>query len=304
MSNEQNIQDISNQKSGKGAYITIIVILFISVMVLGWLYYQETQKAKNVVIKLNKTTNEKEEVNNQLNELLTQYDDLKTNNVELNAKLDSQKVKIQQMIEDLKKVKATNRWKINEYKKELKTLREIMKSYIVQIDSLNTRNKILTTENIKVKQQFNNQKKKNIELSKNNEELTNVVSVAKKITLRGLTATPINKRSKPVKKLKKLKKIKVCFTLMENKVAEAGKRYVYIRIARPDEIVFSHGENQLFDYKGNKIVYTEKREIDYQNKDLSTCVYWKKDQDLIPGKYFVDVFIDGENIGTTYFSLK
>ncbi len=304
MSNEQNIQDISNQKSGKGAYITIIVILFISVMVLGWLYYQETQKAKNVVIKLNKTTNEKEEVNNQLNELLTQYDDLKTNNVELNAKLDSQKVKIQQMIEDLKKVKATNRWKINEYKKELKTLREIMKSYIVQIDSLNTRNKILTTENIKVKQQFNNQKKKNIELSKNNEELTNVVSVAKKITLRGLTATPINKRSKPVKKLKKLKKIKVCFTLMENKVAEAGKRYVYIRIARPDEIVFSHGENQLFDYKGNKIVYTEKREIDYQNKDLSTCVYWKKDQDLIPGKYFVDVFIDDENIGTTYFSLK
>jgi len=304
MSDENNIKDISNTKSGKGGYITIIIILFISVIILGWLYYQETQKAKQIVVKLNKTSNEKEEINNELNDLLTQYDDLKTNNSELNTKLDTQKARIQKMIEELKKVKADNRWKINQYKKELKTMREIMRSYIVQIDSLNTRNKALTTENIKVKQQFNTQKQKNQELSKNNEELTNVVTTAKKITARGLTATPINKKSKPVTKIKKLRKIKVCFTLMENKVAEAGKRYVYIRIARPDEIVLAHGENQLFNYKENKIVYTEKREIDYQNQDLSTCVYWKKDQDLIPGKYYVDIFIDGENIGTTTFTLK
>jgi len=304
MSDEKNIQDISNVKSGKGVYITIIVILLISVSVLGWLYYQETQKAKEIVVKLNKTTNEKQEVNNQLNDLLTQYDELKTDNSELNAKLDTQKAKIQQMIEELKKVKSTNRWKINQYKKELKTLREIMKSYIVQIDSLNTRNKILTTENIKVKKQYNDQKQKNIELSQNNEQLANVVTKAKKIIIKNLTATPINKRSKPITKIKKLRKIKVCFTLLENKVAEPGKRYVYIRIARPDEIVLSHGENQLFEYSGNKIVYTEKREIDYENKDISTCVYWKKDQELIPGKYFVDIFIDGENIGTTTFSLK
>lgn len=304
MSEENNIKDITNPKSFKGGYLSIIIILFISLVILGWLYYQETQKSKQIIVKLNKTTDEKEEVNNQLTEMLNQYEEIKTDNKELSLKLDSQKVKIKEMIKNLKKVKSSNRWQIAQYKKELTTMREIMRSYIVQIDSLNTKNKELITENIKVKKQFNNQKQQNIELSKNNQKLSTVVSTAKVITSRNLTATPINRKSKPTKKIRKLDKIKVCFSLMENKVAEPGKRNVFIRIARPDETILANSEGQLFDYNGNKIVYTEKREIDYQNQDITTCVYWKKDQQLIPGTYYVDIFIDGKDVGNTTFTLK
>ena len=47
-------------------------------------------------------------------------------------------------------INASNVQLIKKYKSEITTMREIMKSYIVQIDSLNTRNKILVAENTEI----------------------------------------------------------------------------------------------------------------------------------------------------------
>ena len=64
--------------------------------------------------------------------------------------LQKQKNKIVQLLS----VNASNVQLIKKYKSEITTMREIMKSYIVQIDSLNTRNKMLVSENTEIKQQI------------------------------------------------------------------------------------------------------------------------------------------------------
>ncbi len=305
MTDTNNTKDISPaQKSGKSAYLTIIAILLISSVVFGYLYYKETKKIKEVIVELNSSNTEKAEINNQLNEMLAQYDALETNNEELNGKLLEERAKIEEMIAELKKTKSNNAWRINEYKKELKTLREIMKSYIVQIDSLNTQNQVLTAENIKVKTEYNNQVVENQNLSSENSNLSEIVGVAKILKAKNILAEPINKKSKLTKKIKKVEKVRVCFTIIENDVAPLGSRNVYLRIARPDKLIISASENQLFTFEGSNIVYTSARAVDYQRKDLNVCVYWKKDQELIPGIYYVDLFIDGKNIGTSTFELK
>jgi len=68
--------------------------------------------------------------------------------------------------------------------------------------------------------------------------------------------------------------------------------------------VLATSENNLFSYQGNTIVYSAKREVDYQNQDASMCIYWKNKDELITGQYMVDIFADGNMIGSTTFILK
>ncbi|MCD6366632.1 MAG: hypothetical protein J7L46_03730, partial [Bacteroidales bacterium] len=294
------------KSDGKRLLIALIILLFLGNLVLGWLYYQENQESHTVYVKLKDTSAEKEYIQKQLDDMSEGYDALKTKNDTLNQKIEDQKARIQQIKEDLKHNKNVSYYQINQYKKELETMRRIMKSYIVQIDSLNTLNQNLITENTQVKSSYNNEKNKNQELSQQNEDLSEKVDVAKEIRVFNLKVLGLNKKGKVNTKAKKIKKIQVCFVLGENKVVSSGTKVVYLRIARPDGSIISSSEYDLFDYQGNKIVYTDRREVEYNNEDTDVCVYWvnKSGEELISGTYYADIFVGGKNIGTTTLQLK
>jgi len=146
--------DNITRKKSTSVYWIFIVLFFSSTCVMAWLYYTELQKSKTLIVQVTDTTNEKEQITEDLNNLIGEYDQLKTNNDTLNAKLEKEKARIQELVEKIQNIKQANSYQIAQYKKELTTLREIMKSYIVQIDSLNTMNKTLTAENIMVKTEY------------------------------------------------------------------------------------------------------------------------------------------------------
>jgi ribosomal protein L24 len=180
-----------------------------------------------------------------------------------------------------------------------------MKSYIVQIDELNTKNQELTAENIKVRTEYYKEQTNNKELSQKNEELTTKVTKAAAIKTKNLRYRLLNKKGKETTKLSKIDKVEICFTLTENEITPSGTKDVYLRIARPDELVLASSAEDFFMFQGAKIAYTAKRQVDYQNKDVDMCVYWaNKAEDLIPGKYIVDIFADGNLIGSINFELK
>jgi len=68
--------------------------------------------------------------------------------------------------------------------------------------------------------------------------------------------------------------------------------------------VLAKSETDLFDFQGEKVVFSAKREIDYQNKDIDLCIFYDNKGDLVSGSYDVNVFMDGMLIGTTQFSIK
>ncbi|MFH2096847.1 MAG: hypothetical protein ABIJ16_14150 [Bacteroidota bacterium] len=299
-----NLKDIHPGNKSNAIFIVVIVILVLMLGVVGYLYINQLNKTDVVIAELNDTSSEKEKINNDLNALYMQYETLKTDNEELNEKLQEEQDKIIQLLDELKQVKSSNSYQIAQYKKELSTLREIMKSYIVQIDSLNTKNELLKDENTKVKEAYNQVVTHSEKLTQKNEELSEKVDIASVIKAINIVATPINKKSKPVSKTNKVEKVKVCFTLSENEIVSAGNRTVYIRIARPDELVIASSESNIFSFEGNNIIFTERRDVDYQNKPVDLCIYWKKDQELIEGTYYVDIFTDGKLIGETTFILN
>jgi hypothetical protein len=284
----------------KGAPIVMIVstiVLTLGLIALIVLYYNQ----KNKMVEMEQVlTEEKDSLANELRLIMYGYDTLKTSNDSLNADLIKERTRIQKLLE----VSASNAQLIRKYKAEISTMREIMKSYIVQIDSLNTRNQVLVAENTEIKQQITEVKQTNEELEKVKENLTSKVTLASVIQAKDVTAVALNKKRKETDQLSRLDKARVCFTLRENPIASAGNKVVYLRVVRPDQLVITTSPDNLFEVKGEQLIYSANRAVDYSNQDVEMCIFIDNTGDFIAGTYAVELYLDGEKIGSGSFMLE
>ncbi|MCX6258257.1 MAG: hypothetical protein NTW49_10250 [Bacteroidia bacterium] len=301
MENSDNMQDkLKKQKNTIVVLVILLILLLIAVGVLSKLYFSEkkTTEVKTEIIKTDVA--QKDSLKVELNNLLVQYDNMKTNNDSMNKQLQVQKTRIRKLISDINNNKA----EIKAYKKELGTLRDIMKSYVVQIDSLNTRNKILHEENVKVKGDFEKSVNENKQLAEKNTDLNSKVEMASVLEAKNIVSQAYKSRGRTTSRSGSVEKIGVCFTLEKNVIAKAGKRNLFLRIARPDELVLANSSNDLFSFEGKDIAYSAMREVDYDGKSQQVCIYYDNKQELVKGTYYVDIFTDGVKIGTSTFVLK
>ena len=288
---------INQPQKRRPVFLIILVVLMAGALV--YLYYMYADLKKVSAEKEAVLVMERENLEDELMEIYDQYDSLKSENDTMNLKL----VAEQERIEKLLKINANNVYKIRMYEKELGTIRKVLRSYIVQIDSLNQANIALRTENIEVKKQLRQSERDREELSEEKEELTEQVEKASILNAKNIVISPLNKRSREKFKTDKVAKLRVCFTLRENAIVHPGKKTVYIRITRPDDVILTSGVN-LFEFQGEQIVYSEKRDVEYENVDVDMCIYWDNDGQLIPGSYSVVLYAEGNEIGSSTFALK
>jgi FtsZ-binding cell division protein ZapB len=277
--------------------IAVVITLAIIAILLGIKLYTDTVKHNE---NLQYVEGERAKLERELNDLIVVYDTLKTQNDSLAQQLEAE----QERIRTLLKRQASSTTKIKMYQRELETLRKVMKSYIVQIDSLNTRNRELTEENVQVRQELQKKSTEYEELSIKTHELSETVRFAQKLIATNIVAEGLNRNSKPKDRISKIEKIRVCFTIRENAVAEAGNKTIYLRISRPDEVVLSSPEGGIVDFDDQSIAYSAKRDLDYANEDIDLCVFWDATEELIPGTYFISLYAEGYEIGSTSMALK
>lgn len=282
-------------------YVAVLSGLGLILIVLAWMYFSEHRENKKYIAEI---TQEKVSLESELKQLSQDYDSLKTNNDTLNVQLHNEQEKIASLLERMRVFRNNSYAEINRYKKELGTLKQVLRSYIVQIDSLNTRNKVLTAENQKVKKQITWVKERNKKLEESTESMKEIISKAAALEALNLGCYPINKKGKVVRKIHKTVKLKAVFTLSKNVTTDTGTKMVYMRITRPDEAVLSNPDNLLFKFENTNIAYTARREIDYEGEKLDVAIFWDNDGSLIAGEYTVDVFADGYHIGNSKFVLK
>ena len=301
---EENNASAPVKKKGRALTIILAIVIVLLAVLSVFLYNQLTQKEKqNVQYQEVQQVleEEKNSLQGELKDLMEEYESMKSTNDSMNQKLEAQQAKIKKLLT----LNASNLDKIKLYKKELVTLREIMKSYIVQIDSLNQKNQTLQAENNEVKGKLEQSKVATKELTQQREELSKKVQQASVLSAKNITVTALNKRSRENIKADRIAKFKVCFTVRENSIVQAGPRMVYLRIARPDELVLTSSPDNLMKFQGEQVVYSDKREIEYENADIDLCIFYDaKAGELIPGAYKVDLFADGSLIGSSNITLK
>ncbi|MFP4447790.1 MAG: coiled-coil domain-containing protein [Bacteroidales bacterium] len=296
-------QNPEKQKRKVSPALTVVLIFLFGLLIfISWLYIDQKKTTTQITDALSR---EKDSLENEFVDLRNEYDSLKTTNDSMNLELEQEQSRIDNLISELKTVKATNYTKIKKLQDELKTVRSVAKSYVRQIDSLNQLNQELLAENKIVRENLEETEKSKKQLEEDKETLTEQVTRAKVLRTEDLNAIPINKKGKEKNRVDKIEKIKVCFKVEENDLVEPGERYFYIRIASPeDDAILTNSEDNLFEYEDEKIVYSARRQIEYTGEEQDVCIYFDTEGELDPGEYTVFVFADGNQIGDTTFQLE
>lgn len=300
---DNNVNTANSAPKGKAVMLltAFIVILTVVLAVVGWMYFAEQKEAQEIQLQLNA---EKDSLTLNLQEIMYEYQELETDNDAVKAKLQEEQERAAKLYDELRQVKQVSYAKIKEYQRELGTLRAIMRDMVKEIDSLNTLNQQLIAENIKVRQEFTISQQTVESLEQRTEELSTAVEKGSIIRARDIYPKTINSRNREVTRARNVDKIQTCFILSENSIAKAGPRYVYLRILGPDGFILAKSNTDLFDFEGEKIVFSAHREVDYQNRDVEMCIFYDNNGELIAGKYEVSLFMDGYLIGQGEFLLK
>jgi len=286
---------------------TLIVVVIIETLLVGWLLFDKFQQKKvnkEISHELVQVKSDKAVIKEELTSMSKQYDNLKTNNKVLNEKLEVQKEKIAETLQKLKYVKSADRTKIKQLQDETETLKTIMKDFVKQIDALNTENKKLHKENTQITENYNHVISQTETLTYLKDSLSAQVMIAKELKAENISILSLNERDNTTSRARKFKKVKICFTIDDNVLAQKGSRFAYIRVAAPDGIILMNSESGMFNFHGREIAYSAKREVTYNGKKTDACTFYITDTELVPGKYDVDIFMDGSQIGESNFSLK
>ena len=292
-----------NLDKQKIVFISLSAVLLIVAIIMGVLL-MDSRKQNEEMQEL--FAIEKEELENEYSSFATQYDELqiRITNDSLQDKLEQEKLKTQQLLEELRQTKATDAAEITRLKKELKTVRAVLKSYVVQIDSLNRLNEELQKENKRVKARYSEASRKIDKIEEEKENLTKKVSLASQLDAIGISFTPLKKNGKEAKKIKDAKKIAIGFTIAKNITTETGEKTIYVRILKPDEDVLAKNAGDLFTYENKELKYSIKKYIEYNGEEQQVNVYWDIEEFLQAGTYKVQIFADGNMIGSGSFNIK
>ena len=288
----------------KKILIPLIVIILALVGTAVWLF-TSLQEQKQVVQDMEELAElDKQEMENEYERFTLQYSEMKTqiNNDSIIAQLTQEQMKTQKLLEELKQVKASDASEIARLKKELATVREVLRDYVMQIDSLNRLNENLRAENTRVSAELSERNAQVAGLSSEKASLSEKVAIAAQLDATGIQMQMIDKRGKTAKKLKDCKQLCVNFRITKNVTAANGNRTVYVRIQNPGGNTLSGGGT--FAYENRQLECSAKKVIEYTGEETPVTVYWNMTQMLEAGDYRVSIFVDGNMIGSKTFAFN
>jgi len=302
---ENQISNNSGKKSNKALYISIIIFLLLVIIVLVWQLMVTRSKVDYIFIEKTEVEKKNFDMKLELDSIVKGYTQVKNQYdsviVEKDSIIQADAKEIQKLIDsqaDYRKIR-----------KQLDHLRNITQSYVLQIDSLYKANVVLKDENVRIQGNYEKAKEETKVLTKDKEELKTKVDIASTLKAYQAFAQAIRlkgEKEELTDKARRAQKIKICFTISENLIVTAGPKFVYARIAGPDNaiLVQGKGDEYSFDNKGATLQYSIKKQINYRNKAETVCLYWDKSADFVPGTYNISLFIDNYEIGQTALELK
>lgn len=308
MENVSSYPNNGEKQRRNGFLIIVIAVLIAALALLAWLYLSTRSRLGNM---LEEKELQRVELQHELDSLISEHNNIKLEYGSLSDSLAGKDSIIQANAVEIRKLLDTQ-YEFYKVKKKLDKLRSISQGYLKQMDSLYTVNRELREENEQIRSSYQKEQQRSTSLQKDKEALTEKVSsaaVLKAYKITGLGVRGSGDKERSTDKAKRVEKVKVCFTLSENPLLSAGRKDVYVRIARPDKTILARGkgDDYSFSYKGEILQYSVKETVNYQNASIDLCLYWinrSTKEDLPAGIYVVSVYSDDYEIGQSTFELK
>ena len=285
----------------KKVLVGIILLLLAG---MGWLGYDLMQQRQANKDMEELAALDKQEMEKEYQNFAAQYSEMKTfiKNDSIIAELTAEQARTQQLLEELKRTKANDAAEITRLKKELATVRAVLRSYVIQIDSLNRLNQNLMDENDRVRSELAQSNQQNQALTSEKASLSQKVAIAAQLDATNIQLTPLKKNGKAAKKMKDAKNLSVSFIVTKNVTASNGVRTFYVRVMTPEGDVLNGGGT--FEYSGKQLAWSMKKDVEYTGEETTLNLYWTVNEYLGGGQYNVSIFCDGQAIGSRNFTYE
>lgn len=289
-----------------GALILLVIVLGVSIWQVGSLKHEVAQaRLDNEQLQL---TNDQLSLANEfaaINSQFAQYEDqaqMMANDTIL-AKYTAARNKVEQLMQELKDEKRKSAAQIKKLKDEISTLRGLLRHYVAQVDSLGRENAALRDENSRVRNENRRISSQLTDAERDNERLTQRMTLAEKLNVTGITLTALKSNGKTEKNVTKAKKLVVSFTIPQNNSTPVGNKTIYMRITSPEGTLL--GGTGKFTFEGSSVPFTDSKTIEYTGDEIPNVqIYWDVNTALTPGEYTVELFADNFRLASRKFTLK
>jgi myosin heavy subunit len=265
----------------------------------------EEQKLANEQLQL---TNEQLQLANEYQSLNSEYAQYENQsallaNDSLVTKYAAAKSKVEKLLQELNNEKQKSSKRIKELQSEISTLKNILRHYVSQIDSLGKENAALRVENTEIKaanQQLSNRVESQ---TKRVEALSERMTLAEKLNVTGVQLHGLKKGGKIEKNITKAKQLDVTFTIPQNNSTPVGEKTIYLRITTPEGTLL--GASGKFTFEGASLQYTARKSIEYAGEEISGIhIYWDVNTVLTPGDYLVELFADNYRLVSRKYTMS
>lgn len=300
--------DNKEQDSKKVIVIVVISILLGVNGLLLWQFFDKKTHLEEVNKTLDSTIAERDAISAELKRMKDEYEKINQENAGLQSQLSAKDEEIKSKIAEIQRlVNSGDAAQLKKARGELGLLKTLNQNYAFQIDSLRKMNEELNQQNLSLNENLSTEKGKVQSLTQENTVLANKVAIGSVLRTMDVSVIGVryksNGKESETNRASKLQKIKTCFTVLENLVVDKGAKDVFLRVLSPDGAVMSTS-SETFMYNGQATLYTLKDSFDYNNEKANVCVYFDKGSQYSKGKYTVELYCNGSQIGSTSLILK
>ena len=282
------------------------MLLAIAAALIGYAYWQhaEMRRFKERV----SLEAERERLEEEYADISQEYNfyeqrNVYFNNDSLSEQLAREKLRVQRLLEELRTNKDFSSSTLDSLQFQLKTLRQSIRFYRSQIDSLSRENQQLQAERNDALDRYRKAAQTADRLQKDNENLHEKVNQAARLEAIDLQIETLNKRGKNTLSCDKVERIKIQFVIARNTLVPHGEKEIYLCIVKPDGQTLVKDRTNIFTHNDQKY-YSLRQIMDYTGIAEKMYFSWNVEEYLPVGIYSVEIYADNQLIGSGIFSLK
>lgn len=304
----QPMQPQQPNKSNTWIYLGIIGVLLATCIYLFTSRNSLKDQLAVAQYQFNEADSSRRAVETDYQAALVRLDELVSKNNAMDSIINDQNGEIAKLKAQINKIvrngNATKE-ELGKAKRLIAKLNTKVKGYEERIAELEKANSELTDQNNVLTTERDNAVTENVGL-KQKAKLGAVLHVSN-IRMSAIDMRRGGKKEKETSRAGKVDLMRISFDIDENRVAESGKKQIYIAIKGPDgNLTKSASSGTTPDAEGNDINYTVVKEIDLQTnqpvKDVT--VDWHQDTEYAKGTYTIELYNDGYKVGSGTVTLK
>lgn len=280
--------------------IIILVILLVGLGGYTFVLFQESQENQRDLL------DQKMAISEELEELKGTYDSLLQDYQLQDQALLEARSRIAQLLDSVESAKPSMAI-IKRYRIEIARLKEERTMLFARADSL-----IRVTQNLAQKVDstqvvLNQTRAESDGLRLKNEDLERTLEKGARLQILDFSSNAvIVRRSGKIvdtKRASRADKVRACFTISPNAIAAAGERNLYLQVINPKNNLI--GSRMTLPLGEESLYYSASTQVDFQQEEVDVCIMvGAQEEDLISGRYVLNLYQDGTRLATTSMYLK